>query len=128
MILRPPRSTRTDPLVPYTTLFRSVVSQLVVDDLEVVTIALDAHLDPEIVDIVDVPSRCVAHNLAVGGLHEQAAFPECCRQFFETERGEELFTRSDHIGFAKAFVDRSEENTSELQTLMSISDAAVCLN
>src|SRR3546814_5978496 len=32
MILRPPRSTRTDPLFPYTTLFRSVVSPVLGGD------------------------------------------------------------------------------------------------
>src|SRR3546814_1059870 len=31
MILRPPRSTRTDTLFPYTTLFRSVVAELIED-------------------------------------------------------------------------------------------------
>src|SRR3546814_12937150 len=34
MIRQPPRSTRTDPLFPYTTLFRSVIGA-VVDDLSV---------------------------------------------------------------------------------------------
>src|SRR3546814_9830321 len=34
MIRRPPRSTRTDTLFPYTTLFRSVSGDLVLDDID----------------------------------------------------------------------------------------------
>src|SRR3546814_16283545 len=47
MILRPPRSTRTVPLFPYTTLFRSRLSAVVADarvaddDLELVAVAAD---------------------------------------------------------------------------------------
>src|SRR3546814_15016530 len=76
MIRRPPRSTRTDTLFPYTTLFRSIVGlearQAVVDRLE---------------DI-----------LAVERGHAVAARPR-----------------------------RSEEHTSELQSLMRISYAVFCL-
>src|SRR3546814_3086823 len=95
MIRRPPRSTRTDTLFPYTTLFRSlliigalviIVAELVMDGHEVVGIDLRAHLDPEIVDIVHVPGGGVADDLA-----------------------------------------RSEEHTSELQSLMRISYAVFCL-
>src|SRR3546814_15887447 len=40
MIRRPPRSTRPDPLFPYTTLFRSVVAQHRADHLRLVLVAL----------------------------------------------------------------------------------------
>src|SRR3546814_19754542 len=69
MIRRPPRSTRTDTLFPYTTLFRSQQHALVTN--------------------VDVPYRLLCH-LLIGS-------------------------------------PRSEEHTSELQSLMRISYAVFCL-
>src|SRR3546814_10570045 len=75
MIRRPPRSTRTDTLFPYTTLFRSLVHEAVAED--------------------DCP---VVHQL--GGL--------------------------EAAQLAKAAM-RSEEHTSELQSLMRISYAVFCL-
>src|SRR3546814_17032435 len=90
MIRRPPRSTRTDTLFPYTTLFRSV-------DL--------AEVDPSHVrDLL----RLQHHDLA-----EQ-------RVFFEFLQGELV-----HRDIAGAL--RSEEHTSELQSLMRISYAVFCL-
>src|SRR3546814_13143475 len=58
MLRRPPRSTRTDPLFPYTTLFRSRLAQrraetadearlVVVDDVEHVALKIGLHLDAE---------------------------------------------------------------------------------
>src|SRR3546814_5170388 len=76
MIRRPPRSTRTDTLFPYTTLFRS---------------ALPARVADEVPD------------------HEEVA-------------GEA------HLGdHAQLVAERSEEHTSELQSLMRISYAVFCL-
>src|SRR3546814_3301994 len=72
MIRRPPRSTRTDTLFPYTTLFRSVES-----------------LTP----VRDAPQQ----------LHRARA------------------------GIGSFAHDRSEEHTSELQSLMRISYAVFCL-
>src|SRR3546814_15009724 len=72
MIRRPPRSTHTDTLFPYTTLFRS---------------RLDEDRDHE-------------------------AF---------------VITRRCHAGDGIAFRQRSEEHTSELQSLMRISYAVFCL-
>src|SRR3546814_6585764 len=76
MIRRPPRSTRTDTLFPYTTLFRS---------------ARNAHrFDPLVLEpLID-------------------------------------FTPLDAAHFAQN-TDRSEEHTSELQSLMRISYAVFCL-
>src|SRR3546814_7053319 len=72
MIRRPPRSTRTDTLFPYTTLFRS-------------------------------PARRVAPVLPTACAH-------CLRHRCRSRRG-----------------GRSEEHTSELQSLMRISYAVFCL-
>src|SRR3546814_3208797 len=88
MIRRPPRSTRTDTLFPYTTLFRSA---------------------------------CLAH--APGRLRPigrrraspQTGSPHAVRRGFETAA-------------PPARSPRSEEHTSELQSLMRISYAVFCLN
>src|SRR3546814_4993137 len=85
MIRRPPRSTRTDTLFPYTTLFRSLQSEQQVDDL-VAGLA------------VQVAGRLVGQQ-QIGGRREG--------------------TRSA--------AGRSEEHTSELQSLMRISYAVFCL-
>src|SRR3546814_12606732 len=77
MIRRPPRSTRTDTLFPYTTLFRS--------------------------------SRRIGRLSGVLHLHEVAPG---------------VGPRAVEVGEA---VDRSEEHTSELQSLMRISYAVFCL-
>src|SRR3546814_8639862 len=88
MIRRPPRSTRTDTLFPYTTLFRS--------------------------------DRRLRH------LEEQQR-----RQREPDHEGveAEIGLRRDQPGAAGAIADedRSEEHTSELQSLMRISYAVFCL-
>src|SRR3546814_4254659 len=84
MIRRPPRSTRTDTLFPYTTLFRSLRHErLAVDGL----------------------ARCYLHVRPVGRLDRH---------------------RPDHRCLPELAV-RSEEHTSELQSLMRISYAVFCL-
>src|SRR3546814_5522166 len=90
MIRRPPRSTRTDTLFPYTTLFRSQVGN---------HIALDQHVHARL------------HRLA--GAIEQA---QVGQQQGAIRRG----------GMAED-IGRSEEHTSELQSLMRISYAVFCL-
>src|SRR3546814_3292640 len=99
MIRRPPRSTRTDTLFPYTTLFRSTV------------------LDPH--------PGTVARATAVFGLIVVGALLQV------------VVEQSHHlriiIGMDHAFpgqhgvIERSEEHTSELQSLMRISYAVFCL-
>src|SRR3546814_12143594 len=79
MIRRPPRSTRTDPLFPYTPLFRSVGQ---VDDLDAV---LAQPLDPA----VEVHRLAHNHRADVELPHQAAAVPA---------RGE----RGDHDGVAIA--------------------------
>src|SRR3546814_9102180 len=91
MIRRPPRSTRTDTLFPYTTLFRSAV--------------LDR-------------SQFAEHP---GPHRDRAADPRglCGRRGQRAARGG-LFADRAQAG-------RSEEHTSELQSLMRISYAVFCL-
>src|SRR3546814_9667849 len=88
MIRRPPRSTRTDTLFPYTTLFRSPIDARR-GDLQMIRL-LDG------VDDVERRRNRVAHFLATLDIHGTV-------------------------------VARSEEHTSELQSLMRISYAVFCL-
>src|SRR3546814_13127336 len=90
MIRRPPRSTRTDTLFPYTTLFRSIVDR---------------------------------HRLVEPVLGEHIA-ADMLRQV--ARKGQQL--RDDPLQ-PRDIVQRgrSEEHTSELQSLMRISYAVFCL-
>src|SRR3546814_9257139 len=89
MIRRPPRSTRTDTLFPYTTLFRSSPVALGTQHERVA----DRHIDPG------------------------------CRRRGRPRLGH---PRTDARGVG-ADAPRSEEHTSELQSLMRISYAVFCL-
>src|SRR3546814_5956299 len=82
---RPPRSTRTDTLFPYTTLFRSV-----------------AQIRPE-------PGRAIRDRL--GDARGNPGRP----------------VQGDRLEASACRVPRSEEHTSELQSLMRISYAVFCL-
>src|SRR3546814_5015269 len=96
MIRRPPRSTRTDTLFPYTTLFRSPS-------------AADAGADAMTANMM--PATSAAPSL----LAKLDINMEC--PFKLTRRGRK--------GSQKTL--RSEEHTSELQSLMRISYAVFCL-
>src|SRR3546814_2676365 len=95
MIRRPPRSTRTDTLFPYTTLFRSHGA----DEAAAVHLGGAADL------------RAPRHAGRDAGAADQPAAPPLC----------------PHHHRALPPVDRSEEHTSELQSLMRISYAVFCL-
>src|SRR3546814_2640138 len=99
MLPRPPRSTRTDTLFPYTTLFRSQQQH---------------RLDPRL--CLAHPSRHSFRVMASG--HPIGPAVRRKRRFIvEDEPG-------DGLGLP---VRRSEEHTSELQSLMRISYAVFCL-
>src|SRR3546814_6386417 len=101
MIRRPPRSTRTDTLFPYTTLFRSVGVDEPAGDAVGAVAADFAGLGVEHVHAVDLD----ADLFVVGGQDVDVRLAE------------------DHEQVAL----RSEEHTSELQSLMRISYAVFCL-
>src|SRR3546814_10911284 len=101
MIRRPPRSTRTDTLFPYTTLFRSDILEDHVADPR----ARLAHL---LLDLSDL------NALGIGG-HEEGADMGVL--------GEAFPRRSRHHQKQSGERRRSEEHTSELQSLMRISYA-----
>src|SRR3546814_10543057 len=89
MIRRPPRSTRTDTLFPYTTLFRSSPWPAARGD------------------------RGRAGRIGAGGDRGAGAIASDCQRATWP--------------LAAALVERSEEHTSELQSLMRISYAVFCL-
>src|SRR3546814_4616755 len=120
MIRRPPRATRTDTLFPYTTLFRSVGAK-----------------DRRRVRNRPAPDRS-RHRQAGGRIvqrqglrrvhpwHDRIA-PQPAN--VETGAGLDLrrSSRGRLDGRESGPADRSEEHTSELQSLMRISYAVFCL-
>src|SRR3546814_5527924 len=96
MIRRPPRSTRTDTLFPYTTLFRS------------------AHVEhvPAFTEGIGAPAGQIA-GLEQRGADAARLQTDGCRQAAKTAADDRRV--------------RSEEHTSELQSLMRISYAVFCL-
>src|SRR3546814_3157885 len=100
MIRRPPRSTRTDTLFPYTTLFRSLKRVLSHDGLAARPAVEDfERLDRE-------QEADIGEHLPFAGNGEE-----------QPQR------RAKRV----ELVERSEEHTSELQSLMRISYAVFCL-
>src|SRR3546814_10031673 len=101
MIRRPPRSTRTDTRVPYTTLFRSFPG--------IQPIRGYARVYPD--------GPAVAHLLGYVGAARAEQYQE--------SKDPLLIFPGFKIG--KDGLERSEEHTSELQSLMRISYAVFCL-
>src|SRR3546814_8184999 len=96
MILRPPRSTRTDTLFPYTTLFRSD---------EIAKRMIGRRRDTQFLTELAIFLR-----INTQGMHRRNAYMSII-----------------DIQPARVRIVRSEEHTSELQSLMRISYAVFCL-
>src|SRR3546814_1000214 len=109
MIRRPPRSTRTDTLFPYTTLFRSNYRKKVV----LTGVPIGAARDPD--------TRQYRHNNQRLCFREAWHHSDADRQFSVSKTA-----ASEHCRWPR--ICRSEEHTSELQSLMRISYAVFCLN
>src|SRR3546814_5734644 len=105
MIRRPPRSKRTDTLFPYTTLFRSKFAMRRLEPRHVKRLAIHFESGTE------QPLRCPVGGPAIA----RAARLLVAGLGIALDVGEE------------AFGARSEEHTSELQSLMRISYAVFCL-
>src|SRR3546814_6083254 len=110
MIRRPPRSTRTDTLFPYTTLFRSQTRLFDGGDVDEGVVAAVLRCD-EAVALVRIEEFYFA------GRHGLFLWIVCARLFWEAVT---------IAGLVEEY-DRSEEHTSELQSLMRISYAVFCL-
>src|SRR3546814_8317746 len=103
MTRRPPRATRTDTLVPYTTLFRSAS-------------ALAAAIGK---------GRIQTRFLTVAGSNGRKLSP---RSAFRAHCGSAMSARPTPIrSNSPAVMRRSDEHTSELQSLMRNSYAVFCL-
>src|SRR3546814_3812266 len=104
MILRPPRSTRTATLFPYTTLFRSASAR-----------QAEAQLSREL------------YGVLVGDIRmpDMDGFA-LLRRALEIDPSLPVVLVTGH-GDVPLAVERSEEHTSELQSLMRISYAVFCL-
>src|SRR3546814_6570596 len=111
MIRRPPRSTRTDTLFPYTTLFRSVAPGGQACGFFKVYVGQHVFVD----DFVDAGDVARLYRLI---------FFECI-QGVVGDRLYELVRRA--VGIDLVLGKRSEEHTSDLQSLMRISYAVFCL-
>src|SRR3546814_2394620 len=96
MIRRPPRSTRTDSLVPYTTLFRSPSRVVCVPSVVLLLTAAGVFIQR---------GACAPLSVVMVWIMKKFLLPNC--------------------GSTPA--KRSEEHTSELQSLMRISYAVFCL-
>src|SRR3546814_6505528 len=114
MIRRPPRSTRTDTLFPYTTLFRShpslppsgrSVVPLETKQLRYAVLAAETRSFSRAAALLRIKQATLSRNVLL----------------LEHRLGVKLFERRTRGAF------RSEEHTSELQSLMRISYAVCCL-
>ena len=74
-----------------------IVSELVVDGHEVVAVDLGAHLDPQIVLIVEVPGRGMADHFAPDRPGDLRARPERLGKRRKPERSIKSLARSDHL-------------------------------
>src|SRR3546814_3681587 len=102
---RPPRSTRTDSLFPYTTLFRSIVR---IDEQRIGELLGRAR-----------EAREDEHARILGILR---------RDIFLGDEVHPVAKRGDEADLGGAIeTERSEAHTSELQSLMRISYAVFCL-
>src|SRR3546814_3718782 len=110
MIRRPPRSTRTDTLFPYTTLFRSIAAEASTDGSrqEARRRRAVSSPDPSASKIIRSPGWQASARQSASRVEKRIAL---ALPVFRIER----------------LARRSEEHTSELQSLMRISYAVFCL-
>src|SRR3546814_994924 len=135
MIRRPPRSTRTDTLFPYTTLFRSDRRFGVLPGGgEGVDVAADAEIfaasgedDGAYVPLRRASLRQFMKAECEFRIDGVALFGACQRQPCDAVINVESDGRTVHRAPAFSACRRSEEHTSELQSLMRISYAVFCL-
>src|SRR3546814_3922634 len=122
MIPPPPRSTRTDTLFPYTTLFRSPqIANQVGDQIA----EQHARRVPE---CQQGEQHVVLQQLFADLLVERpAALAEFLEAHLAVEEALGLYVMTADAELEGERQDRSEEHTSELQSLMRISYAVFCL-
>src|SRR3546814_1763494 len=146
MIRRPPRSTRTDTLFPYTTLFRSLgvtrggfyhnckdrdefFEQIIRHWEETCRFLPDAPPPAKPAEAIEWFDLAIDRLIESDGYdyHFDLAMREWARA---DKRAEWAVERADRerLDILQKFFERSEEHTSELQSLMRNSYAVFCLN
>src|SRR3546814_2601208 len=121
MIRRPPRSTRTDTLFPYTTLFRS--HGAATSGVSGVVGGFVGH------DLADFPGRLAGDRSGQGvhlGVGQAGGVLAALGMVRQAGAGGNQ-APDDHVVLQAAQAVRSEEHTSELQSLMRTSYAVLCL-
>src|SRR3546814_2735738 len=124
MIRRPPRSTRTDTLFPYTTLFRSVVDvehrRLRAVEIDVVEIDADPGLEAR--------HRVLLADAADEGGEGRIGAARIFERGVRRHVGDGGDVDGAGLGerVARNGGDRSEEHTSELQSVMGNAYAGCC--
>src|SRR3546814_5432152 len=141
MLRRPPRSTRTDTLFPYTTLFRSL------QRMQQLTLLADIKTNRQVA--LDLTGRIVDHrhqggidpmqrtvlgpvaDLTLPDLPQGDGAPHGAEELTRVLTGVDQTMVSPQQLFARVAkklteLVRSEEHTSELQSLMRISYAVFC--
>src|SRR3546814_1307649 len=122
MIRRPPRSTRTDTLFPYTTLFRSIASRR-------------EHSRTSTLERSSADRPCGAAARSAGlrgdrpapGSSSPSLSPSHARRRRKSSEGALDPSVCIRQSFAARGPGRSEEHTSELQSLLRNSYAVLCL-
>src|SRR3546814_11626169 len=122
MIRRPPRSTLTDTLFPYTTLFRSGVKTKAVGP--VLGDDVDEMIQPFGIQRGQRRRMDLRHRARMPARERhQIGVRLAQRRNAAAQFNQRVIAKVDHI----AHPARSEEHTSELQSLMRISYAVFCL-
>src|SRR3546814_7458432 len=125
MIRLPPRSTRTDTLFPYTTLFRSGLGEIEGIDAIGLGVVVGHDLNRQrparmlvardrLEEIAPMEVRIAARHRRGFGVGEERHALICMEMVLHPE-------------LLAGGIDKSEEHTSELQSLMRISSAVFCL-
>src|SRR3546814_10240758 len=110
MIRRPPRSTRTDTLFPYTTLFRSFNVSSYAEDNQSDVVLLEGS--------VSISAKAEDNGDGNNIMLEPG--------FMGTYDKKNMDISLERVN-TNLYTSRSEEHTSELQSLMRISYAVLCL-
>src|SRR3546814_7104804 len=121
MIGCPPRSTRTDTLFPYATLFRAILR---LDGFEfgLDLVVLDRELPPFVA--IDAVEQVVGDLAALLDALGRGGRDLAEQHLLQTRPGGAV---EDRAFVVRILQPRSEEHTSELQSLMRISYAVFCL-
>src|SRR3546814_1811339 len=140
MIRRPPKSTRTDTLFPYTTLFRALanVYQSIEHDHEIVPVinkidlpaAEPDKVKAEIEDIIGLDASDAVLTSAKSGIGITEVLEAVVKRIPPPKGDRDAPLKAmlvDSWYDPYLGVVRSEEHTSELQSLMRISYAVFCL-